>query len=123
MRLALQNGDIRLDLLPARGGGVGQLRWRGHDIFRAADSGHDPLQLANFPLIPFCNRIGHCQFDDRGRTITLPVTHEQAESEHSLHGLGWINPWTVESSDASSAALSHSHDGSIWPWAYQARQI
>ncbi|MFC4291455.1 aldose 1-epimerase [Sphingorhabdus arenilitoris] len=122
MGLALDKDDVCLQLLPERGGGIGRFTWRGHDIFRPADNGSDPLKLSNFPLIPYCNRIAHGRFTANGQDVTLPMTHEAADGEHSLHGLGWITPWHISASDETSAALMQSHDGSIWPWAYDAEQ-
>ena len=41
---------------------------------------------------------------------------------HPIHGLGWCSAWRVRTFDTSHAVIQHSHDGSIWPWAYEAEQ-
>jgi aldose 1-epimerase len=39
-----------------------------------------------------------------------------------LHGQGWLNPWSVERQDETSAVLTYRHEPGEWPWSYDARQ-
>ena len=86
--------------------------------------GHTPLEnvldAASFPLVPYVNRIRGGAFAFRGRTVS--IAPNMASDPTPLHGDGWLNAWTVERSDPSSAVLSYRHEPGEWPWAYSARQ-
>lgn len=78
------------------------------------------LEAACFPLVPYVNRIRGGVFTFRGRTIGLAPNMPGDPSP--LHGQGWLNPWTVEQRNGTSALLSYRHEPGEWPWAYQASQ-
>ena len=111
-----------IELLPATGGAIGTLRYRGRDILRAATPGtSDPLESACFPLVPYANRIADGRFEFGGRHVRLPRNF--GDHPHSLHGIGWQSAWTVEHVGAASAVMHHAHDGGdCWPWPYRAEQ-
>jgi len=123
--LVLSSDTLELQLNPSTGGAISSLAWIGEGerapVLRRS---HSPLQnvleAASFPLVPYVNRIRGGCFTFRGRTVT--IAPNMAGDPNPLHGDGWLNPWTVEQSDASSAALSYRHRPSEWPWAYSARQ-
>jgi aldose 1-epimerase len=85
---------------------------------------HSPLEkvldAGCFPLVPYVNRIRGGIFTFRGRTIHLQPN--MAGDPSPLHGQGWLNPWTVERQDQTSALLAFHHERGEWPWAYEARQ-
>ncbi len=109
-------------LAPAVGGSLTALRFAGREILRSAPVGSsDPLQMASFPLVPYANRIAHGRFHFAGRGIRLPLNF--GDHPHSIHGLGWTTPWTVEAATRDGARLVQRHDGGEgWPWAYEAEQ-
>lgn len=111
-----------LTLLPALGGSVGSLRWRGHDILRPTPpDARDPLQTASFPLVPYANRIANRRFDFGGRQWALPANF--GAHPHSLHGVGWQRPWEIAHADEDSITLTLEHPGgSGWPWPFRAEQ-
>ncbi len=86
--------------------------------------GHTPLEkvldAASFPLVPYVNRIRGGSFTFRDRQVSIAPNMPGDVSP--LHGDGWLNEWSVERSDASSAVLSYRHQPGEWPWAYSARQ-
>lgn len=120
MRLAA--GDAEALLAPDRGGAL--LAWRiaGYDMLRPAPvDARDPLTMASFPLVPYANRIAHGRFAFGGRDYRLPRNF--GDHPHSLHGLGWLSRWNVQTAGATSATLRHDHPGSdAWPWPYSATQ-
>jgi aldose 1-epimerase len=85
---------------------------------------HSPLEkvldACCFPLVPYVNRIRGGCFTFREREIRLEPNMPGDPSP--LHGQGWLNPWTVEHSSASSASLIYRHESGEWPWSYEARQ-
>lgn len=104
------------------GGGIAAFKWRGIDIFRPYSGGNSPLDLACFPMVPFCNRIadGNIAFD--GQKRALPTAPEGIENVHALHGTGWISPWAVREASDTHVVLTLRQDGTLWPWAFDAEQ-
>jgi aldose 1-epimerase len=79
------------------------------------------LDAACFPMVPFCNRLVPPDIAIDGRVVTISRLVD-AWASQPIHGLGWCSPWRVRTFDASRAVLQHAHDGSVWPWAYEAEQ-
>lgn len=133
--LALRAGELQLLLAPEVGGSIAAFtrRWQEgrrrrelHWLRPANATGlaaRNPLEMASFPLVPFCNRIrnGHASFE--GRTIAMPPNHPGEDAPHPLHGLAWLLPWQVEDADESSAILALQVEaGKAWPWKFSAWQ-
>ncbi len=124
--LSLASGRLELQLLPPLGGSVARFDYRSPDgeriqCFRGVDDlSTDILDLANFPLVPFCNRIRGGRFTFRGREVVLRPN--LAGDPSPLHGQGWLSPWEVASSGPAEAELVFRHAPGEWPWAYEARQ-
>ena len=127
----LAAGDLRVVLAPAAGGSIASFAqaWRGRELHwlrPASPEGlatRNPLAMASFPLLPFCNRIRNGRARFEGREIRFPPNHPAESSPHPLHGIGWLRPWTVESAGEREAVLSLRVDASqAWPWAFSARQ-
>ncbi len=122
MTLTLQSHDWEAELRPEAGGMITALRHRGIDVLRPMPAGTDePLESACFPLAPYCNRIRDGRFRFGGREVAL--TPNFLPEPHTLHGLSWHRPWTVESQVESKCVLVDDYDGrGDWPWAYRAQQ-
>lgn len=133
--VVLAAGELRVVLAPLVGGSIAAFtrQWRDgprqrewHWLRPATASGlaaRNPLDMASFPLVPFCNRIrdGRAQFGQRA--IRCAPNHPGEDSPHPLHGLGWLLPWTVESAAGAEAVLRLQVDASeAWPWRFSARQ-
>jgi len=118
---AIQNGQARLVLAPEVGGAIAAFTVAGRDVLRPMTAGaSDALFTANFPLVPFCNRIPHGRFTFAGREVVLPPNLDG--HPHALHGQGWRAAWAVEKAEGDEAVLSYTHAPDAWPWAYRAEQ-
>lgn len=131
----LSAGQLHLALTPEVGGSIARFsrRWQEagkqrevHWLRPASPEGlaqRNPLAMASFPLLPFCNRIREGRAHFEGRDIRFPPNHPSAHSPHPLHGIGWQQPWHVISSNPAEAVLGLEVDASeAWPWAFTARQ-
>jgi aldose 1-epimerase len=123
--VTLSSGRLRLMLSPSIGGSISAFEWLGETTPRAIlRKCHSPLEnvldACCFPLVPYVNRIRGGEFSFRGREVRLKPNMPGDPSP--LHGQGWLNPWTVERHDETSALLSYRHAPGEWPWAYDAEQ-
>lgn len=119
----LRAGALRLALRPDLGGSIAGL-WHGATpILRSTE----PAALASsrdagcFALVPYSNRLGYRRFRWKGRDYTTAPNFDARP--HSLHGVGWLRPWEIESSSAVEVVLRCAHAGDAdWPFAFEARQ-
>ena len=123
--LSLQAGILKLVLTPRLGGSIARFDRRSPDglspILRSfTGTPQSVLDTANFPLVPYCNRIRGGRFHFRGRDVRL--TPNMAGDPSPLHGQGWLAPWQVERSTDSEAELLFRYETGEWPWAYESRQ-
>lgn len=124
--ITLTAGPLQLELSPSIGGAISSFQWAAGDgrapILRES---HTPLEnvlnAGCFPLVPYVNRIRGGCFLFRGRQVRL--SPNMAGDPSPLHGQGWQNPWRVEESADTEAALVFDHESGEWPWSYQARQL
>lgn len=127
----LQQDDLVLELAPDVGGalsafyterpGEPAMHWLRPAETAALLNG-DPLGMASFPLVPWCNRIRHGRAHAQGKEIVLPP---DPLSVHTLHGLGWRGSWRVRGAGVRRAQLDFLHDGAGfpgWPWSFSASQ-
>jgi len=130
--IRLAAGPLRVEVAPLAGGalagfwGVGA---GGHriDWLRAAShealARRDPLGMASFPLVPFCNRIRQGRASFEGRDIRLAPNRPDRPSPHPLHGIGWQRPWRVQAQDDCRVELVLEEPATAaWPWAFAACQ-
>ena len=91
-------------------------------------------QTSGYPLVPYSNRIGdgRFRFDD----VTYRLDVNSAIPLHTLHGLGWVRPWSVrniksirtaQKTTASRVTLALTHvakgeSDTAWPWSFEAIQ-
>lgn len=114
-----------MELSPSIGGAISAFEWvdgaSSRPILREC---HSPLEkvldAANFPLVPFANRVRGGRFAFRGREVRLQAN--MAGDPCPLHGQGWLSAWTVEEASKRIAVLSYRHAAGEWPWDYEARQ-
>ena len=123
--LTLEGERLRLRISPSIGGTISAFEWLDDNGARAIlRKCHTPLEKVLdalcFPLVPYVNRIRGGRFTFRGREVQLKPN--MAGDPSPLHGQGWLNPWTVERDDGTSAVLHYRHEPGEWPWSYEATQ-
>lgn len=123
--LQLRAGALRAAVRPDVGGslsGFWQERAGGpRCVLRAAPADASrPLQMASFPLVPWCNRIADCGFEWRGRRVRLAPNHPGEPLP--LHGYGWYAHWRVTGLAESVVELAWTYGGGEWPWRFEATQ-
>ncbi len=75
-----------------------------------------------YPLVPYSNRLGHRHFRWLGREYTTKPNYDEG-NPHSVHGMAWQRPWTIESQREDDAVLQLEHPGDgDWPFAFSVRQ-
>lgn len=124
--IKLSAGALEMELNPSVGGSISAFRWKRDGAnfpilhTRTTD---DPsvLGMANFPLVPFVNRVRDGTFTFRGREVKLQANMKGDISP--LHGTGWLAPWFVESASEQAAVLNYQHEAGEWPWAFFSRQV
>jgi aldose 1-epimerase len=133
--VVLAAGEQRVVLAPECGGSIasfsrhwqeGRRRRELHWMRPATATGlaaRNPLDMASFPLLPFCNRIRDGRARFAGREIRVPPNHPGEDAPHPLHGIGWLLPWQVEHASGTEAMLSLVVPASeAWPWRFSAQQ-
>lgn len=121
--LALQCGALRAELRPDLGASLAGLWWDDEPLLRstAAEALEGPRQSAGFAMLPYSNRIGHCQFDWQGQHHRTRPNF--GEHPHSLHGVGWQRAWEVVGRHPQRAELRLRHGPDAdWPFAFEAIQ-
>lgn len=121
--LELRAGALRLALRPDLGGSIAGL-WHGDTpVLRSTE----PAQLtlprasASYPLVPYSNRVGNCQFSWLGKHYTTAANF--GDYPHSVHGVAWLRGWEVVSSSPTEAALRYRHTpDEHWPFAFEVVQ-
>lgn len=119
----LRAGALRLAVRPELGGAIAGLWHRETPILRSSTPAalRSARDAACYPLVPYSNRLGLGRFRWQGRDYTTRLNVEG--SPHSMHGLGWQRPWTLESSSAVEVVLRLRHEGDAdWPFAFEATQ-
>jgi aldose 1-epimerase len=123
--LLLRAGAADCEIWPEAGGSIGRWRISGQDMLRPANppgsSDIFPLTMASFPLVPYSNRIGFCQFNWGGRTYRLKPNFPP--EQHALHGTGWTATWLHTQLNAHEIILRYAHTANAhWPWPFEAEQ-
>ncbi len=121
--LTLRSGPNTMVVAPEHGAGVIGWMMAGTSVLRravpsAAVAGN-PHTMGWFPLLPYCNRIGQGRFVWQGREYDLAPNF--GDNPHTIHGIGWQRPWSVESvaDDRVALSLTHAADA-FWPFAFRA---
>jgi aldose 1-epimerase len=125
----LRTSHAVLAVAPELGGALTSLVVDGTPILRptsaATLAAHDVTGTACYPLVPYSNRIRDATLHFAGRTF--PLARNFGAHPHSIHGVGWQRPWSVETSSSTSVRLALVHaargdDARAWPWPFRATQ-
>ncbi len=119
----LHAGALRLALRPDLGGCIAGL-WHHHlPLMRSTEPGEldSSRASASYPLVPYSNRIGHRHFRWKGHDYTTRQNFD--DNPHSVHGVGWLRPWDIVSSNSVEVVLGLVHKADAdWPFDFEARQ-
>jgi aldose 1-epimerase len=123
--MTLSHGAGRCDVIPALGGSIAAWTMSGQEMLRSASASsiasQDPFGMASFPLVPYSNRIDNGSFEWDGKPYSL--ARNFPPEAHSIHGVGFENPWQIRARAADSVTLEFDHRPSAaWPFAFEARQ-
>lgn len=118
----LIGGEMEAGLVPAIGGSIAWLRWRGIDLMRPLGETDrataNVLGVACFPMLPYANRIEGNAFEFDGGTWRFQPNNPP--ERYNVHGTGWLRPWRVEEAGSLTARLALEVDED--PFAYRAEQ-
>ena len=85
----------------------------------------NPLGMASFPLLPYCNRLRDARFvfDDQ----EVDLSRDGNPFDHALHGHAWQRPWREGATSANAVELHFKHEPADepahhWPYRYEAMQ-
>ena len=123
----METSAMRCELRPDLGGCISGLWFQGLAVLRSSPADHisSVRESANFPLVPFSNRLANAHLEWGGEIFQLMENF--APEPHSIHGLGWQRPWQVIEKNATSSRLTLSHRPDtfcdrIWPFAFNCEQ-
>jgi aldose 1-epimerase len=117
----LMTTSLRVDL----GGSIATLRYANRDILRPWDGTPSVRKMASYPLIPYSNRMANGVLPVEGTTHQLNLNF--GDHPHSIHGVGWQQPWRVEEVGQDFCRLSFEHKAidraaQDWPFSFSAQQ-
>jgi aldose 1-epimerase len=121
-QIRLATNESVLDLAPGLGGGIARLKIGGYEILRPMPSlrgqARSPLDLAEFPMAPWVNRVAGGRFDWLGQGID--VARSPAGGPQGLHGIAWRQSWDIAEATPCAAVLAlHWPGGPGWPFAFR----
>jgi aldose 1-epimerase len=119
----LHAAALRLALRPDLGGSIAGLWHRDQPVLRSTEPAAltKPRASACYPLLPYSNRLAYRRFRWKGAEYSTAPNFD--DSPHSLHGVGWLKPWHIVSSNALEVVLGYAHvPDEHWPFAFEARQ-
>lgn len=115
-RLVVEDGPIRVELLPAAGARLHRLRVFGHDLLRTPDDpalhATDPFLWGAYVMAPWCNRIAASTTHVGGQTVD-PTPNSPEGS--AIHGQVYARSWEV----GHDGWLTIRGGGDGWPWDYE----
>jgi aldose 1-epimerase len=121
--VTLRAGNLRVALAPHLGGAVAGFWCGEHAAMRSVEPAvlQGPRQGANFPLVPYSNRLADRRFTWRAREFSTTANFDH--SPHSVHGSAWTRAWEVMHHDGTTAELRYLQTPDAhWPYAFDVTQ-
>ena len=122
--LELRAGALRLALRPDLGGAIAGL-WSGDlAVLRSTPAAEltSARKGGSYALAPYSNRLGYRRFRWLGQEHTTAPNFDEG-NPHSLHGVAWTRPWTVDKQAENSATLRYEHTPDAhWPFPFIVQQ-
>jgi aldose 1-epimerase len=114
--VAIGDGPLEVELLPAIGARLHRLRFQGRDLLRTpvdpARHRIDPVFWGGFVMAPWCNRLEAAPTRAGDRIVDLPATFRDGTA---IHGQVLDRPWEV----AGPGRFRVIGGGDGWPWRYE----
>lgn len=99
----IAKGPLSVDVAPAAGGRIAQIRHAGIDqLVGFSDAHASMLAWGSYPMVPWAGRIRRGQFDFEERRHRLPVNL----GSHAIHGVGFAMPWRIDAVESDAVELS-----------------
>lgn len=125
--LHLRNHAVSCRIAPELGGAVYALDYllgsEKQPLLRPTwgEAAHLITDYANWPLVPFSNRIKHGKFSFLGKDYRVPINY--LGYPHASHGQAWERPWHVAAQTEDHCKLTFAFaDAALWPFPYAATQ-
>jgi aldose 1-epimerase len=124
--VALESGDLRVEVAPGVGARLHRIRAFGHDVLRTPPSmaayRESPFLWGGFVMVPWCNRVpdGRIEFGDR--VVEVPCNQDDDGARSAIHGLAYDRPWAPLRSATGTAAGWRHEGGDELPWRWSATQ-
>ena len=118
--IAIAEGALRVDIAPAAGGRIAQIRHDGAaQLIGPGDGNPAMIAWGSYPMAPWAGRVRHGRFDFDGRNHQLPLNL----GEHAIHGVAFGLPWRVDAHSSRHAGLSlRLPQDERWPFGGTLRQ-
>jgi aldose 1-epimerase len=119
--VAVEDGDVRVEVAPAVGARLHRIRAFGHDVLRTPLGVEayraEPFLWGAFVMVPWCNRVpgGRIVFGDE--MVEVPVNQHDGPAASAIHGLAYDRPWRADAGGGWRFA-----GGPELPWPWSARQ-
>ncbi len=127
--IALQAGDLSVEICPPCGGSIAAFRWQHagqkHDLLHAATAQYitdrEPQGMGCFPLAPYWGDVQGGGLAFAGKEWPLPLNHPWEPVP--VHGEGWISEWHAVEQGERAVVLEFDHPGGEgFPFRYRARE-
>lgn len=122
--LTLESGPNKLRVCPHLGAALADWTHDGTPVLRPLAEGalaqRNARLLGCFPLVPYSNRIAWGRFEWEGRRYQLD--HNFGDHPHTIHGVGWQQPWLVAEESAAAIRLVLDYDpdtAGLYTWPYR----
>jgi len=119
--LTLAAGALEVDVAPAAGGRIAQIRVDGSgQLVGYGEHGSEAaIAWGCYPMLPWCGRIRDGRFRFDGADYQLP----RNLGDHAIHGVGYLLPWAVAGQGADHVELElELPQDARWPFGGRARQ-
>ncbi|KAF1685332.1 aldose epimerase [Pseudoxanthomonas broegbernensis] len=119
--LTLADGALSVDIAPAAGGRIAQIRCDGIEqlVGHGEHGSTAAIAWGAYPMVPWCGRIRDGRFRFEGRDYALPANL----GPHAIHGVGYLMPWQVTGQSPRHVELELAMPSDHrWPFGGIARQ-
>lgn len=117
--LTIADGCLSVDIAPAAGGRIAQIRHDGIEQLVGFDDNDAAIAWGSYPMAPWAGRIRRGRFEFDGQRHRLPLNL----GEHAIHGVAFVMPWRVDAVSPRHVELSlELPQDERWPFGGVVRQ-